>query len=101
MAIATTESFPQYAGELYMFGNYSNPFLASLGEAGRMVTNFYFSLSSSFTLASGVQQSITETASITAPNTFSSYTRDQDINTCQIVQKYVRTSNKLLSSTIN
>ena len=51
MAIATTETFPQYAGELYMFGNYSNPFLASLGEAGRIVTKFDFALSSSYTFA--------------------------------------------------
>lgn len=98
MAIATTETFPQYAGELYMFGNYSNPFLASLGEAGRIVNNFDFALSSSYTLASGVQQAITETGSITAPTIFENYTRDQDVNSCQIIQKYVRTSNKLLSS---
>jgi len=98
MATSTTETFPQYAGELFMFGNYSNPFLASLGTTGRIVNNFDFAVSSSFTLASGTQDSVSETASLTAPTVFESYTRDQDVNTCQIIQKYVRTSNKMLSS---
>jgi hypothetical protein len=98
MAIATTASFPQYAGELYLFKNYSNPFLASLGSGGKITDNFDFALSSSATLASGVQPSISETDSVTAPTSFDNFTRDQDVNTCQIIQKYVRTSNKMLSS---
>ena len=98
MAISTTASFPQYAGELYLFGNYSNPFLAALGEGGQIVDNFDFALSSSSVLASGTQNSISETDSITAPTTYENFTRDQDVNSCQIVQKYVRTSDKMLSS---
>jgi len=97
MAIATTASFPQYAGELYLFMNYTNPFLAALGSGGKITNNFDFALSSAATLASGTQPSISETASVTAPTVFDNFTRDQDVNTCQIIQKYVRTSNKMLS----
>lgn len=97
MAIASTESFVQYAGELFMLGNGNTPFLASLGEEARMVTNFDFALSSSWTVASGSQQSITETAALTQ-ETPTSYTRDLDVNTCQIVKYDVETTYKMLSS---
>lgn len=101
MAIGNTEDFVQYAGELYLFGTYRNPFLASLGAGGKVTDQFDFALSSTATLASGTQQAISEDDSATAPSSasdYDSYTRDQDVNTCQIVQRYVRTTNKMLSS---
>lgn len=99
MAIADTGSFAQYAGELFLFGNSNNPFLAAMGSAARITTNFDFAVSSSATLASGTQTEVSETDSVTAPTTnYENYTRDQDVNSCQIIQKYVRTSNKMLSS---
>lgn len=98
MATATTENFVQYAGELYLFGNPAMPLLAALGSGGMIVDQFDFALSSTATLASGVQQAITETASMADPSSFESFTRDQDVNTVQIVQKFVRTSYKMQSA---
>lgn len=98
MAGTTTADFAQYAGELFMFGNTNTPFLAALGSSARVTTNFDFALSSSYTLASGTQESVTESESMASPTSFESYSRDQDVNSCQIVQKYVRTSYKMLSS---
>lgn len=98
MAAATTESFPQYAGKLYLFGNPSMPLLAALGAGGQITNNFNFALSSSASLDSASQQAITETASMADPSAWKNYTRDQDENTCQIVQYFVRTSYKMLAS---
>jgi hypothetical protein len=50
------------------------------------------------TVASGTQDVVTETASLASPSTFESTTRAHAENTCQIVQKYVRTSYKAQSS---
>lgn len=90
--------YPQYGGELYLFNDPSTPFLASLGSSGRLVNNFNFALSSSYTLTSGTQPAITEDASIADPSTFISHTRDQDENTCQIHQKFVKVSYKAMSA---
>lgn len=99
MATTTmTGNFPQYAGELYLFGSYTNPFLSALGAEGRIVNNFDFATGSSFTLASGTQDAISEETSIGAASAYQSFTRDQEVNSCQIIQKFVRTSNKMLSS---
>lgn len=97
MATASTETFPQYAGELFMLGNGNTPFLAALGSEARLVTNFDFALSSSWTVASGSQQAITETAAL-SQSTPANYTRDQDVSTCQIVKYDVVTTYKMLSS---
>jgi len=97
MATADTWSFPQYAGELFMLGNGNTPFLAALGSEARIVNNFEFALSSSWTVASGSQQSISETAALTA-GTAANYTRDQDVNSCQITRYDVQTTYKMLSS---
>ena len=97
MAIASTESFPQYAGELFMLGNGNIPFLAALGTEARIVNNFDFAVSSSWTIASGTQQAITETAALSQA-TPTAYTRDQAVNTCQIVKYDVVTTYKMLSS---
>jgi len=97
MSVTTTD-YAQYAGELYLFGNTNNPFLSALGAGGRMVNNFDYALSSASTLPAAEIQSITELDSMASPSTFDSFTRDQDVNTCQIIQKYVRTSYKMLSS---
>jgi hypothetical protein len=93
-----TSDFAQYAGELYLFGTSNMPLLAALGSGGLMVSQFDFALSSSATLASGVQQAITETASMADPQAWESFARDQNVNTCQIVQKFVKTSYKAMSS---
>lgn len=97
MATASTETFPQYAGELYMLGNGNTPFQAALGSSARLVSNFDFALSSNWTLASGSQQAITETDAL-SQSTPVNYTRDQDVNTCQIVKYDVVTTYKMLSS---
>lgn len=95
---STTETFPQYAGELYLFGSYTNPFLASLGSEARIVNNFDFATGSTYTLASGTQDAVAEDDSLDSPTSFENYTRDQELNSCQIIQKFVRTSNKMMSS---
>jgi hypothetical protein len=97
MATATTENFPQYAGELFMLGNGNTPFQAALGSEARLVSNFDFAVSSSWTIASGTQQVITETDALTQ-GTPENYTRDQDVNSCQIVKRDVVTTYKMLSS---
>jgi hypothetical protein len=97
MATASTETFPQYAGELFMLGNGNTPFQAALGSEARLVSNFDFAVSSSWTIASGSQQAITETDALTQ-GTPANYTRDQDVNTCQIVKYDVVTTYKMLSS---
>lgn len=94
----TTANFPQYAGELYLFGSYTNPFLAALGSEARVVNNFDFATGSTYSLNSGTQNSVTENDSLDAPTSFESFTRDQEVNTCQIIQKFVRTSMKMMSS---
>lgn len=93
-----TSDYPQYAGELYKFNDPSTPMLAALGSGGRMVPTFNFALSSAYTLTSGTQPVITETTSLADPETFISHTRDQDSNTCQIYQKYVKISYKAMSA---
>jgi hypothetical protein len=97
MATATTENFVQYAGDLYMLGNANTPFLSALGPGGRVVNNFDFALSSTWTVASGAQNVRTETEALSLP-TAANYTRDQDVNSCQIVQGAVTTTYKMLSS---
>jgi hypothetical protein len=97
MATASTETFPQYAGELFMLGNGNIPFISALGSSARLVSNFDFALSSSWTIASGTQQEITETDAL-SQSTPSNYTRDQNVNTCQIVKYDVSTTYKMLSS---
>ena len=97
MATASTETFPQYAGELFMLGNGNTPFQAALGSSARLVSNFDFALSSSWTIASGTQQAITETAAL-SQGTPANYTRDQDVNTAQIIKYDVMTTYKMLSS---
>jgi len=97
MAIADTTSFVQYSGELFMLGNGNTPFLAALGSEAKIVSNFDFAQSSSYTIASGTQQSISETAALTA-GTPVNYTRDQAVGTCQIVRYDVTTTYKMLSS---
>lgn len=94
----TTENFPQYAGELYLFGSYTNPFLAALGAGGRIVNNFDFATGSTYSLNSGTQNEVSESDSLDTPSSYESFTRDQEVNTCQIIQKFVRTSNKMMSS---
>ena len=97
MATASTETFPQYAGELFLLGNANTPFQAALGSSARLVSNFDFALSSSWTIASGTQQAITETAAL-SQGTPANYTRDQDVNTAQIIKYDVMTTYKMLSS---
>lgn len=97
MATASTETFPQYAGELYMLGNGNTPFISALGSEARLVSNFDFALSSSWTVASGTQPAISETAAL-SQSTPVNYTRDQDVNTCQIIKYDVQTTYKMLSS---
>ena len=97
MATADTASFVQYAGDLYMLGNANIPFLSALGPGGRIVSNFDFALSSTFTAASGTQASISETAALSLP-TAANYTRNQDVNTCQIMSGAATTTYKMLSS---
>lgn len=97
MATASTETFPQYAGELFMLGNGNTPFQAALGSSARLVNNFDFALSSNWTIASGSQQAISETDAL-SQSTPANYTRDQDVNTCQIVKYDVVTTYKMLSS---
>ena len=97
MATASTETFPQYAGELFLLGNGNTPFQAALGSSARLVNNFDFALSSSWTIASGSQQAITETAAL-SQSTPVNYTRDQDVSTCQIIKYDISTTYKMLSS---
>jgi len=97
MATADTWSFPQYAGELFMLGNGNTPFLMALGSEARITNNFEYAVSSSWTIASGSQQTISETDALTA-GTPANYTRDQDVSSCQIVKYDVQTTYKMLSS---
>ena len=61
------------------------------GGAIRTVADFEFPLAQPWALEAASQPSITETASLTAPDPWT-YVRDQDINTVQIFQRQVSVS---------
>lgn len=100
MATADTWSFPQYAGEVFVVGKNQTPFLSMAGglNGGKLVTAFDFPMASTWSLDAAAQPAITETASLTAPATPNNYTRNQDLNTCQIYQETVRVSYKRQST---
>lgn len=92
---ATAWNCPNYVGELYMIGANQTPFLNMIGGlqgAGvRTVSAFEFPLAQPWALEAASQPSVTETASLTAPNPWT-YVRGQDTNTVQIFHRAVTVS---------
>jgi hypothetical protein len=94
-AAATVWNCPNYTGELYLIGANQTPFLNMIGglQGGniRTVSDFQYPLAQPWALEAASQPSITETASLTAPNPWT-YVRAQDVNTVQIWQRQVSVS---------
>lgn len=94
-AAGTVWNCPNYTGELYLIGANQTPFLNMIGglEGGgiRTVKSFEFPLAQPYALETPSQDSISETASLTAPTPWT-YVRGQDNNTVQIMQRAVSVS---------
>ena len=99
MATTTTWSAPNYAGELFIVGKNKTPFLSSVGglNGGKLVNAMDFPMASTYSLDAASQPAITETASLTAPAN-NNFTRNQDLNACQIYMESVNVSYTKLSS---
>lgn len=94
MAAGTVWNLPNYVGELFEIGATQTPFLNLIGGlsgSGKVSSSFLFPVAQPWSLNSASQASISETASLTAP-TAVSYSRSQDVNTCQIIQQQVSVS---------
>jgi hypothetical protein len=92
---ATTWNCPNYTGELFLIGANQTPFLNMIGglQGGmiRTVGDFQFPLAQPWALEAAAQPSVTETASLTAPDPWT-YVRGQDVNTVQIFHRAVTVS---------
>ncbi len=91
----TSWNCPNYTGELYLIGANQTPFLNMIGglQGGtvRTVTSAEYPLAQPYALETPNQPSISETASLTAPNPWT-YVRGQDTNTVQIFHRSVSIS---------
>lgn len=96
MSIATVFNCPSYSGMLYTKSNIKTPFLNSIGKP-LFTRSSEFPLNQAYSLGSPSQPSISETASMTAPEE-TSVARTQDTNVTQIFQRSVGVSYLKLSS---
>jgi hypothetical protein len=76
-----------YRGELYLIGNYQTPFLSSIGglNTGERSASFEFPLAQPYSLDSA-SQNVQSEDTAAAAGTPITYTRAQDVNTCQIMK---------------
>jgi len=103
----TVWNLPNYAGELFTADMINTPFLTMIGglTGGMQTDNFEFPTDTQYSHETLVQETITETESLTAPTAIS-YVRSQNKNVTQIFQEqvsvsYVRLSNQGRLSGIN
>lgn len=94
-AAATVWNCPNYIGELFMIGANQTPFLNMSGGLegvnAKQSASFQFPTAQPWSLEAASQPAITETDSLTAP-TPTTYVREQDSNTVQIIQEQVSVS---------
>ena len=96
--VGTSHNLLNYSGMLFAKGNSATPFSTLMRGRARTVQTFSFAMGQDYTIAGGQSQpSITETASLTAPNA-SFVTRSQLTNYCQIYQEAISLSYGKLSS---
>ncbi len=107
VAQGTVWNLPNYTGELFTADMINTPFLSMIGglTGGVMTDNFEYAVDSEYSHEAIVQETITETESLSAP-TAVSYVRTQVKNVTQIFMEaisltYVRMSNQGRLSGIN
>lgn len=83
MATATSFAVPNYSGMLFVQGQASTPFSTLIGAEPLVTNHVEFTCGQYWTAKTGVQPSISETASLTAP-TATVTTRAQETNVTQI-----------------
>ncbi len=105
--VGTVWNLPNYAGELFTADPINTPFLTAIGglTGGMQTEDFEFATDSQYSLPEPEQPSISETASLTAPQP-SNIVRDQNTNVTQIFQEkisisYVKMANAKRMSGLN
>ncbi len=105
--VGTVWNLPNYAGELFTADPTNTPFLTAIGglTGGMQTEDFEFATDSQYSLPEPEQPSISETASLTAPQP-SNIVRDQSTNVTQIFQEkisisYVKMANAKRMSGLN
>lgn len=91
--VGTVWNLPNYEGMLYTADQINSPFLSMIGglNGGRITTNFEFATGSAYAHEALIQESITETASLTAPTAIN-YVRTQEKNVCQLFHEAINIS---------
>lgn len=107
IGVGTVWNLPNYAGELFTADPINTPFLTAIGglTGGMQTEDFEFATDSQYSLPEPEQPSISETASLTAPQP-SNIVRDQNTNVTQIFQEkisisYVKMANAKRMSGLN
>lgn len=85
-AWVTTGSYPNFSGMLFNKGNTKTPFSTLIGGKAYTTNHMKFAVGQFYTTAEGTQPSISEKASLTAPDA-TALKRTQEFNTTQIFQK--------------
>ena len=103
--IATSFGVLNYSGMLFNKGNTATPFSSAIGARQRATNHVEFTTGQEYTTGGGTQPSISEIASLTAPDA-SVITRAQNSNVTQIFMEsvgvsYAKTSNMGTLSGIN
>lgn len=103
--VVTSHNTLNYTGLLFNKGNTRNPFLSMIAGRTRQARAWEFATSIDYTTGGGAQPSITESASLTAPNP-EKVGRTQNTNYCQIFQRaisvsYAKTSSMAQLSGVN
>ena len=95
----TDSDTANYRGELYLIGAYQTPFLSMIGglNTGARSNSFAFPLAQPYSLNAATQNIQSETTSAAA-GTPETYTRSQDVNTCQIMKYDAATTFKKQST---
>lgn len=94
--VGTLWNLPNLAGQLFTPSHVQTPFLDRIPAAGD-INSPEFAMSSSYDMEAAAQPTITETASLTAPDAVN-YVRDNEKNVAQIFQRAINISYAKLSA---
>lgn len=89
--VVTSFKVLNYSGMLFNKGNIRTPFSSAIGARGKTTNHVEFVTGQEYETGGGEQPSISETASLTAPDA-SYVTREQKTNVTQIFQEAVKIS---------
>lgn len=91
MAVAQSFGVLNYSGALFAKGNQATPLSTAIGGRAKITNHVEFVTGQEYNIGGGTQPSISETASLTAPQP-TSVTRTQNTNVTQIFQEAVGVS---------